>query len=933
MLFKRRKKWIYLGLFTCSVLLFSFGFSAVNLQANSTTVAAKGSEPLALTQQGKELYESGRLDQAIETWQKAADAYDRNGNGEGFRESLLNKASAQQALGLYPRSCQTLMQAFGVKDLNCKNLREKSSSLEEKYLASDTDTEQLQPELMSMIEPIAQQPDSVNKVVGLLRIGDFFRESEYLQVSEKVLAMSRDVAQKSSVSGEESAILLSLGNTARELGNREQGRFPRLTTAFNVISTQNASADAALAPFKPALDYYEQAAASSNSPLGKVEAKLNQLSLLVEQQAYWQDATSQVKQRGENIVGADDPAFRAQIREGTDKLSRELDSTIVARSQALTAELESDLVNLPPSRASVYARINFAQSLQKIGQRDGRLAELLASAAKDAKALKNNVAQSQALGLLAGLYRDRGQLKEAQNLTEEALRLAPVSETPEIAYQWQTQLGSILHQEKDRKGAIAAYDSAFSTIKALRSDLAKTTSVEPIYRDFVSLLLEEEPTQVELNKARDVLESLQIVEIDNFFRDPCSQASNNPVRIDDVDKKAAVIYPIILPDSLQVIANLPGQDLIYYKANVSRQQLEETINKLHLNALTNPQYSERLRGVRGNPEQQQSVQTLQKSLQESLNQDIYPYANQLYKWILEPAEPAIAKSGLKTMVFVLDGALRKIPMSLLYDGKQYLIEKDYNIAVASGLQLTAPKPLVRRPLKVLAAGVTSEVPELELPAIPKVEEELKTIKQIFPDSEILLNQQFTRSNLQKKLKNAEFPVVHLATHGQFSSTSDQTFIISGDNLFVKGQAKPENERGDNRKSGNLVKPNVRQPLSVINVKDFGELLRVRSASTSPIELLVLSACETATGDDKAILGLAGAAVRAGARSTIATLWGANDDATSQLMGYFYRNLVNDENASKAQALRQAQLKVLKTPELEYQHPYYWAPFVLVGNWL
>ena len=112
------------------------------------------------------------------------------------------------------------------------------------------------------------------------------------------------------------------------------------------------------------------------------------------------------------------------------------------------------------------------------------------------------------------------------------------------------------------------------------------------------------------------------------------------------------------------------------------------------------------------------------------------------------------------------------------------------------------------------------------------------------------------------------------------------------------------------------------------------MLRTGSLKRSqPIELLVLSACNTAQGDDEAILGLAGVAVRAGARSTIATLWGANDEATANLMGKFYQNLAADTQISKARALRQAQLELLVEEDSLYRHPYYWAPFVLIGNWL
>ncbi|HLZ33362.1 MAG TPA: CHAT domain-containing protein, partial [Nitrospira sp.] len=98
----------------------------------------------------------------------------------------------------------------------------------------------------------------------------------------------------------------------------------------------------------------------------------------------------------------------------------------------------------------------------------------------------------------------------------------------------------------------------------------------------------------------------------------------------------------------------------------------------------------------------------------------------------------------------------------------------------------------------------------------------------------------------------------------------------------------------------------------------------------PLELLSLSACQTAAGDDRAALGLAGIAIKAGARSALATLWFVNDESSSALVVEFYRQLKNPA-MSKAMALRQAQLKVLENPE--YQHPIFWAPFLLLNNWL
>ena len=142
-------------------------------------------------------------------------------------------------------------------------------------------------------------------------------------------------------------------------------------------------------------------------------------------------------------------------------------------------------------------------------------------------------------------------------------------------------------------------------------------------------------------------------------------------------------------------------------------------------------------------------------------------------------------------------------------------------------------------------------------------------------------------------------MVHLATHGEFSSNPADTFILAWDD---------------------------RIPLAKLN-----SILRNSEQSRqSAIELLVLSACETATGDSRAALGLAGVAVRAGARSTVASLWNLDDETTALIMNQFYQAL-KTPGISRAEALRQAQLAIINNPR--YEHPRHWAPYVLIGNWL
>jgi CHAT domain-containing protein len=234
-------------------------------------------------------------------------------------------------------------------------------------------------------------------------------------------------------------------------------------------------------------------------------------------------------------------------------------------------------------------------------------------------------------------------------------------------------------------------------------------------------------------------------------------------------------------------------------------------------------------------------------------------------------------------------------MGILHDGQQYLIEQ-YAIAVAPGLQLVDPKPLTEQQLAAIAAGLSKA--RHGFSPLRYVEQEVNQV-QASLSSQVLLNENFTQPNLATALSNTPYPVVHLATHGQFSSDPEQTFILAWDR---------------------------RIPLA-----DLNQLLRSSDQSRSTaIELLVLSACQTASGDDRATLGLAGVAIRAGARSTLASLWNLDDETSALLVSQFYQAL-QEPGMTKAKALQKAQIALLHTSN--YDHPMFWAPFILVGNWL
>ena len=594
-----------------------------------------------------------------------------------------------------------------------------------------------------------------------------------------------------------------------------------------------------------ALDYYRQAAETAKLPgnppsLTAIQAQLNQLSLSIETEK-WSDAEN------------------------------------------LWPQIQVEIGNLPPSRASVYAQVNLAQSLTRFKQKKTEapfswqdIVTILDSAVQDARKIGDKRAESYALGNLGKLqYESQWPPSNPQSLLERALYLAQTENAPEIAYRWQWQLGRIYKQRKDTQQAIAAYQAAWETLEILRGDLIALNQeiqfsfreqVEPVYRELVSLLLQPqgEVSQDNLKQARDIIEALQLAELNNFFQEACVEAQ--PQQIDQIDPHAAVIYSIILPERLALILSLPKQPLHYYAISAEEQEVERVFDDLWATLTPFVSTPEPLR-----PKQQ------------------------LYDWLIRPAEAELKRSDIKTLVFVMDGVLRSVPVAALHDGQKYLIEK-YNLALTPGLQLLGSRSLASESLRTLAVGLAEA--RQEFSALPGIEREIKEITQIVP-GEILLNQEFTRSSLKTQIETESFPLVHLATHGLFSSQAENTFLLAWD--------------------------------GPINVKELDQLLQGGDRpERSPIELLILSACQTAAGDKRAALGLAGVAVRSGARSTIATLWSVQDQSTAELMIQFYRTL-NQSGVNKAETLRQAQLFLLRSSP--YQHPYYWAPFVLVGNWL
>ncbi|MDZ8221787.1 CHAT domain-containing protein [Nostoc sp. ChiVER01] len=811
-------------------------------QSKLTNSNAKHILALVLNTQGNLQLALGQAENALQSWQEAAKTYTEIGDTAGNIGSLINQATAFQSLGLYRRT----MKIF----------------------------EQVEKNLLSM-------PNSLLKAAGLRSWGNWLLASGDIENSQKMLEQSLIVAQQLRSPQEESATLLSLGNAAFAKGKRNL--IKESTTEDNFLPSRCGQTAIAQTEdtkyFKKAFYYYHEIANKSSSSITAVQAQLNRLSVL---QFLGQQPTSE-------YLGS----------------------------------IKSALSNLTPSRAAVYARINFVQSLVcfekthkqttkeifnsptqnqefQAGAREQakiqnfeEIVELLNISVQQAKEIKDQRAESYSLGYLAQFYEMRKQFPNAQRYTESALNLAQLINAPDIAYHWEWQLGRLLMAQGNLERAVAAYTTAVDTLHTLRGDLVALNTdtqfdfrdeVEPVYRQLVGLLLESDQTstdkavtkqvsQKNLKQARDAIEALQLAELDNFFQDAC--ITIQPTQIDEVvdnsNPVTAVFYSIILADRIEIIVKLPhSQELRHYTTYKPKVEVENTLEALR-----------------------------QKLEQRYTFRDREDLSQEVYNWIIKPAIAGLEQSNVKNLVFVMDGSLQNIPMAALYDGKQYLIEK-YSVALSPGLQLLAPKQKQRR-LEALIAGLTES--RLGFSSLSNVGTELQQIESIIPSKQ-LINQAFTSINIEQLVSTISFPVVHLATHGKFSSKLEDTYILAWNDK--------------------------------IKIKQLREILQTREQVVGrsnrvppPIELLVLSACETATGDKRAALGLAGVAVRSGARSTLASLWQVDDKSTSVLMSEFYRQLTQNTNLSKAEALRRAQEFLLKDKE----HPFYWAPYVLVGNWL
>lgn len=543
---------------------------------------------------------------------------------------------------------------------------------------------------------------------------------------------------------------------------------------------------------------------------------------------------------------------------------------------------------LPPSHDQAYALIGLGRLYLRLEPVDEEAAadsrfqayRALREGAAAGLALDDPRALSYAYGYLGELYERSERAEDALRLTRRALHEAQRAGAAESLYLWQWQTGRLLRGEGDASGAISAYERAVYTLEGIRPEhtrgylgarISFRERVGPVYLELADLLLRQAVAAGEPAEREDLLKAArQTVEL-----------LKGAELADYFQDECVAEFKARTAGIEEIGANTAA---IYPIILADRTEILLSLpDGIRLHTIPLPEQ-----------ELTREIRLLRQTLETRVTHRYLTHARQIYDWFIRPLEPELERHAVDTLVFVPDGPLRTVPLSALHDGEDFLIAR-YGIATTPGLTLTDPQPLPRGDMEVLLSGLTESVQGF--PPLPNVADEIASVSSLYGGT-VLMNDAFVAGNVEANLERAPYTIVHVASHAQFGRDVEDTFLLTY--------------------TGKL------------EMNELDRLMGLTAFRERPVELLTLSACQTAAGDDRAALGLAGVAVKAGARSALATLWFVNDPASAKLVSAFYREL-RDPAKSKAEALRQAQLELLQ--DRRYRHPAYWSPFLLIGNWL
>jgi CHAT domain-containing protein/tetratricopeptide (TPR) repeat protein len=929
--------------------------------------------------------------QAIAAFRKSGDIFSEARTFNLIGDANLLKKDAKAAIASYEQSLQViqdlLLKAGNLPPENLQVVRQEEVVVLQN-LAYTLNLVNDVPRAIAMYELATAKAEAVNlgnrQVAILNSLGYIYIESgnpsKGLELSQKALNINQSLANPNN----SLVILINIGYAYRQLGRSDQAldfyrqaekiaqadkNISVLSSIFNNIATIYLSQGKyaqALESYKSSLKLAEEAsefrkAAITGSNIGSVYKAIGQYDRALE---YYQKALQEVKRLGDRQSESVFLNNIGSIYNDKGQVQRSLDYY----QQAYKIHLElKDL----PAQAKTLNNIALAHSeLRQHAQALETYSQVLALLKK-----ANNLStEAIALGNIGGIYVNLKRYPEAINLYQQAATIHQQLGERAGESVVLSQLGRLFASTNQPELAILFYKQSVNLREQLRKELRSlsqaeqkifTGKVAQTYRELADILLK----QNRVLEAQQVLDLLKVQELDDYLKnvrgnaktatgisllDPerrflsdynaiqnrmiqssqeaieilkitpesrttaqsqklqeliqiqerSSQQLNtyiqNPAvvsilqqvtgagsgevnlqqfaslqnNLQELSQKSAILYPLILEDRLELILVPAKGDVIRRTVNVKR----EAINQLIVN--------------------------FRSEVRDPSSLDVLDSSQQLYQWLIAPIAADLQKAGVETIIYAPDGQLRYLPIAALHDGKQWLVER-YAINTITAASLT--KLSDRRsnqPLRVLAGAfitgryifeVNGEI--FNFAGLPFAGKEIENLTDKLPNSIKLVDQNFSVKSTVDKFKN--YNIIHLATHAAFvSGEPEDSFVLFGDG-------------------------------SRASLRD------VATWSLQNVDLVILSACETGLGgrlgNGTEIMGFGYQMEYAGAKAAIASLWQVSDGGTQALMDRFY-NILPKPQITKAAVLAKAQRSLISSAG-EFSHPYYWSPFILIGNGL
>ena len=612
---------------------------------------------------------------------------------------------------------------------------------------------------------------------------------------------------------------------------------------------------------------------------------LNDLGNLLAARKRFDEAAAAYSEAADRAVRAKDSLLAAKA--ATNRAGVAAAAGKPSAAVSLTKSALDKVRALPDSQSKATLLLTGAMHWQKVAAAAPEGIGEALSAAKEAlriaRSFSDERTTAEALGSIGALYEAEHRDAEGLRVTREALVHARAAQSADALYRLEWQSGRLLAAEGERDEAIAACKRAVSSVDTIRHDIAigagnanRNSSfreaVGPLFLQLADLLLqrstrESDPAQVQAS-LREARDTVELLKSAELV-DYFQDDCVNLLR-----SKTAGIEQISPTSAIIYLIPLPSRTVLLLGLSDGLQRFQIDVGEQELTSV---------------------IRAFRRNLETRTTYEYLIEARKLYDWLVRPMERALTQHGIDTLVFVPDGALRTIPLAALHDGERFLISR-YAVAVMPGATLTDPHTVDRKSARLLLGGLSDPVQGYQPLAF--VPQEIEAIRKL-QGGTVLLDKQFLTERVGDKFQGEQFSIVHLASHGRFDRDAHKTFVLTHD--------------------------------STMNLDDLERFIRPGQFRGRPVELVTLSACQTAAGDDRAALGMAGVAVKSGARSAVASLWFVNDQSSSELISTFYKKLWEEPSLSKAQAMRKAQLSLLET--WTYRHPCYWAPYLVIGNWL